>query len=447
MMYIEMCRIRTIVFSLVLAVTLGVLPRLGAAEPRTVKESIRLAIHQHPEVLARRVQQGIEQQELKYLEAEFLPKLTLALGVGREDSNNASTRADNGRGSEEMERRESSLTLSQMLFDGFKTHWQTKSQQAQMEALSFELRNLMSEVALRAVQSHLDVARANLAFSDNIRNLEAHEKIAEDVSQRVRSGKDNRAKINQIRSRLSLSMANVEAARQQVLDAGAEYVQNVGEAPERALSFQEGLISLPDSLAAFWESANQHNASILAALSSQKAARNFSRAAESGDYPSLYLQSGASWNANMDGIEGRNSDAFVMFRMQYDLYQGGADKARQRQARLQIEQSQWELAALRRDLRRDVEQVWHQYQSGSRRIRLLQDYVESAEQTKIAYEKQFDIGQRNLIDLLDAENEVLSARKLLTDARKALYYAKYQILHLQGNLLAQDGTQALEMTP
>ncbi len=414
-----------------LVVTFGSVP-LSA---RTVEETVRLALEANPDILVQEIRQRIESEQLKYVEADFLPKLSLALGIGREDSNNASTRASNGGGSEEMERRESSVTLSQMLFDGFETHWEKNSQETSLEAVEYELRDVMSQVALTAIESHLALAQANLVHQANRRNLEAHERIAEDVSQRVESGKDDRAKMNQIRSRLALSMSNVEAARNAVMDAGASYRQAVGREPDDALSFQSGLFGLPGNLTALWESVNQANPALNAARAAQRAARAQSKASQSTDLPSLYLESGASWNDNLDGISGRNSDAFVMLRMRYDLFQGGARQARKRQAMLRVEQSQAETDVLLRELRRDVETVWNQYQTGSRRLGLLQDYVESAELTREAYTKQFNIGQRNLIDLLDAENEVLSARRLLADARQALYLSKYQILHLQGRLL------------
>jgi adhesin transport system outer membrane protein len=69
-------------------------------------------------------------------------------------------------------------------------------------------------------------------------------------------------------------------------------------------------------------------------------------------------------------------------------------------------------------------------------VSYLQDYVESAQTTKIAYAQQFNIGQRSLIDLLDAENELLKAKGQLNESKQELGLSKYQMMHLQGRLLS-----------
>ena len=151
--------------------------------------------------------------------------------------------------------------------------------------------------------------------------------------------------------------------------------------------------------------------------------------------PSLYLESGASWNANLDAVRGRNSDAFVMLKMRYDLFKGGADRASERIVKYQTQILRYELDDLRRELKREASQAWFSYQSNAKRASFLQDYVESAQTTKIAYAQQFNIGQRSLIDLLDAENELLKAKGQLQESKQDLSLSKYQIMHLQGKLL------------
>ena len=93
-----------------------------------------------------------------------------------------------------------------------------------------------------------------------------------------------------------------------------------------------------------------------------------------------------------------------------------------------------------------AETVWIRYESLQTRVGLLQDYVDAALSTKSAYEKQFDIGQRSLIDLLDAENELLKAKRLHGEAKHDLYLIRYNILSLQGALLSHLA-QTLPVSP
>jgi len=238
-----------------------------------------------------------------------------------------------------------------------------------------------------------------------------------------------------VNARMALSRANVEVARNNVMQAISDYWREVGVGPGMKLHFQSNLFRLPDSREDLVDEVMQANPLINALIKRKRSLLSTAKAENNVDYPSLHLESGASWNANLDGVEGRNSDAFIMLRMRYDLFQGGAGKATRKQASLISQSAGYKLDDTRREIRRDAEQVWHRYQSSASRVSFLHDYVESALDTLIAYKKQFNIGQRSLIDLLDAENELLRSELQLVDAKKELYLSKYQILNLQGRLI------------
>jgi len=409
---------------------------LQPAHTGSVRDTVALAVNNHPEIQASLLGLRVQRDQLKQVESGFFPQVSLAVGIGREDSNNSSTRVETGRGSDEMERREASLFVNQMLFDGFETYWLRKRQLEDIDAAELAAWHLSSEVALRSIENHLNVAKSNKILNDTIDNLQAHERIAKDIGIRARLGKDDRAKVSQISARLSLSLANLEAAKNKVLQANADYRREVGVMPGKKLHFQDKLFRMPDSQNDFLEDVMASNLLIASKVKTTKSFLAGARAASHSDFPTLNLESGASWNNNIDGVEGRNSDAFIMLRLRYDLFKGGADKAVKRQAQYLNKQARYELDDVRRVIRRDAEQAWFSYQSGSKRVSYLQDYVESAQTTQKAYVKQFNIGQRSLIDLLDAENELLSAKRQLIDAKNNLYLSKYQILNLKGTLLS-----------
>jgi adhesin transport system outer membrane protein len=242
--------------------------------------------------------------------------------------------------------------------------------------------------------------------------------------------------VSQISARLSLALANLETAKKQVFLANSDYLREVGELPGKALSFQGVLFKMPENETEFVDSVLKNNIFLSSKLKELDAQLFEEKASGSTKLPSLYLESGASWNANLDAVRGRNSDAFIMLRMKYDLFNGGADKASERIVKLQTQDMRYELDDLRRELKREASQAWLSYQSNSIRVNFLQDYVESAQTTKTAYAQQFNIGQRSLIDLLDAENELLKAKGQLHESKQELVLSKYQIMHLQGQLLS-----------
>ncbi|MDX1452820.1 MAG: TolC family outer membrane protein [Oleiphilaceae bacterium] len=423
-----MCRFFCIILLLLYGVELH-------ATSRSIAESVTLSLSQHPAVRAQLAQVAQASADLEVVEAEFLPQIRLTAGIGREDSNNASTRASGGGASEELERRESGITLRQMLFDGYQTHWQRQSSLSQKEAAQADLEDELTRTALDAVARHLELATAAQVVELHFAHLQRHQKIANDVDARTRSGRDDRAKLSQVAARLALSQANLSTAKEQLSHAQASYREITGATIPHTLLWQDGLVKLPDSLEQFKTSVLAENPRLIGERARNEAAQDAWKAAKHHQYPKLFLESGANWQDNVDGVKGLNRDAYAMLRVHYDLYQGGADKARQRRTRLQHHYQQQQVEVIRRAVIMDAERAWSSYQEQGRRYNHLQNFVEAAEQTRSAYEKQFEIGQRRLIDLLDAENEVLRARSESLQARRQLYLTKYTLLALQNKLL------------
>ena len=408
----------------------------AAPQVTEVSYSALKALETHPKIFISRVDINQSKQQLRKIEATFLPRVSLNLGIGREDSNNTSSRAATGVGSAEMERRESSVALSQMLFDGFSTSNLRKGQLELISADELNYQNLASEIALKAIEVHLNVAASIKILNDHLSNLKVHEQIAKDIGLRVRSGKDDRARVSQISARLSLALANLEMAKSKVLSANSDYLREVGELPSSLLNFQGKLFKMPENETEFLDAVLANNFFLLSRQKELEAKLFEEKASTSTRLPSLYLESGASWNANLDAVRGRNSDAYIMLRMKYDLFNGGADKAGERIAMNQTQTLRYELDDLYRELKREASLAWFRYQANTKRVDFLQDYVESAQTTKAAYAQQFNIGQRSLIDLLDAENELLKAKGQLHESKQDLGLSKYQIMHLQGKLLS-----------
>lgn len=409
---------------------------IGADQFRSMTQSAYLALKSHPKILISKNDVSASQQQLTKSESVFLPRISLSAGIGREDSNNASTRASGGDGSLEMERRESAITLSQLLFDGFSADNLRRSQLEKITAEESAYLHLSSEIALQAIAAHLEVATKNRELNNYLDNLKVHEKIAKNIGLRVRSGKDNRARVSQISARLSLALANLETAKSQVLSANTDYLRTVGEDPAQRLSSSEPSVSMPETETVFLDLVMRDNPFLDSKYKEINAQKFVEKASGASRLPSVYLESGASWNDNLDGVRGRNSDAYIMLRMRYDLFKGGADRADERLAKYQSQSLRYALDDLHREFKQEASRAWFSYQSNLKRINFLHDYVESAETTKVAYEKQFNISQRSLIDLLDAENELLKAKVQLNEVQQALSLSKYQILHLQGKLLS-----------
>ena len=152
-------------------------------------------------------------------------------------------------------------------------------------------------------------------------------------------------------------------------------------------------------------------------------------------HPRVDLELGTNTNNDLDGINGHNNDSFVMFRLSYNLLNGGADKARIKETEFISEQSKASALIVKRQLEYDVRLAWNALDSLSSRLPVLDLHVKSSEKTRIAYQKQFNLGQRTLLDLLDTENELFTAKLDYTNAYYDQIYACYWLTETMGKLL------------
>ena len=161
------------------------------------------------------------------------------------------------------------------------------------------------------------------------------------------------------------------------------------------------------------------------------------RETKSGFYPALDLVFSQSWNKNLDGLEGPNKDYSAMLRLRYNLFNGGADLARKRQAAYVLDETRDQANRTRRQVVESVRLSWNAYRALNDQMGWLKQHADSSLKTRDAYDKQFGIGQRTLLDLLDSENELFQARSAYVRAQYDRLFAEYRILAGTGDLLQQ----------
>lgn len=147
---------------------------------------------------------------------------------------------------------------------------------------------------------------------------------------------------------------------------------------------------------------------------------------------------------NNNGIAGRRDDEVVELVLNYNLFRGGSDNALLRQYAERLKQSQDLRDKSCRDIRQTLTIAFDNIQTLSRQLGFLEQHRLSIEKAREAYRKQFDIGQRTLLDLLDTENEYFQARRAYTNATFEHAIAHARTLASMGRLLsalqvARDG--------
>src|SRR5207247_4586678 len=143
-------------------------------------------------------------------------------------------------------------------------------------------------------------------------------------------------------------------------------------------------------------------------------------------WPRIDLELAATRNNNLNGVRGPNNDETAMLRLRYNLFQGGADVARVNAARYRVREANELLNQTRRAIDENVRLAFNAYMTANDRLPHLAQQVSASDLTRDAYHKQFTIGQRTLLDVLNAESEYSAARGTHITGQYVQLYATYR---------------------
>ncbi|GAB4357740.1 MAG: type I protein secretion system protein AggA [Immundisolibacter sp.] len=403
-------------------------------------DTIHKAIEHNPDVLVTQDDRRAIEQNVREAKAGYLPRVDVYAGIGGEKSDNSSTLAATGeQGYRGLHREESGITITQMLFDGFFTQNEVARQKATLQAASYRVLAAAEDVGLRATQTYLDVLRRQEQVELARDNLAAHQRIYDQIRMRSERGVGRTADTDQAAGRLALARANLEAQQGNLRDAQIAYLRVVGEMPQDLEAPAVPADALPGDLQVLVDEARQTHPTLASAVADIDAAMAQHEQARANDFPRFDLELGATHNSNIDGVRGADEDLIAMVRMNYNIYRGGADLARKRSTAQRIAQAKNIRDRAEDQVIEEASLSWNDYVTAKTRLELLRRHADAANATRVAYKKQFDIGQRTLLDLLDTENERFQAELNYVDGKYRLMYAYYRIAASKGQLLSSLG--------
>ncbi|MEF1186070.1 TolC family protein, partial [Vibrio sinaloensis] len=225
------------------------------------------------------------------------------------------------------------------------------------------------------------------------------------------------------------------AAQNNLIDTHTQFKRLVGQDPLGLIYPRADESKLPLSLTDAIIQANDNHPVIQLSMIDVDAARFQYKQSKGSFYPTFSIEASQTWRDDAGGDEGRSEETLAMIRMRYNLFNGGSDSDLSERAAYQLNKAK----DLRDDAYRQVEEglrlSWSALDLTLQQKNFLADHVDSAAETVISYEKQYRIGQRTLLDLLNTENELFEARKDYLDAHYAEQYAKYRVMNATGILL------------
>ena len=432
------------VLSMILVAGVVSLSAQTVAETLTIENAIANTLQTNPEVQLELREVDARDRQVREALGGYYPTVDLLAGIGFQERDPTSRDfSPSDRTRNELERHEAQLNVRQLVFDGFSTSSEYKNQQSRHQSASHRAVSVAEDVALEVVRAYLDVLKQQAILDLFNQTLETHQDVYQKMQKRADSGVGSRADLDQISSRLSLARSNVISQTANMLDARTNFQRVVGRFPEDGELVIPGSYRkyLPENVDEAVSIAIENHPLLKSAGADIEAVSYQYEQTKSGFYPQFHVEIERDLNDNIDGIEEQVDDLKVMLRMRYNLYRGNSDQARKQQFAHLVEKAKEIRVNTRRQIEQEARLAWVARDAIRNQIPVLENYASDAGETKEAYVKQFDLGRRTLLDLLNTENEMVSAHQSLVTARYDLLFNEYRLFHAMGELLYTVGAE------
>ncbi|MDH3327944.1 MAG: TolC family outer membrane protein [Desulfobulbaceae bacterium] len=411
----------------IVATAIGVLAWGGVSQAESLQEAVKYTIDTNPDIRAGAYNRLARDQEVRQAFSAYYPTFDVVGGIGYLDAEEPVEGT--------FDPKELTLSLRQNVFTGLATKNEVARQESRVQSQAYRIRSISDNTALRTAEVYLQVLRKQELHDLAKDNLAIHERVADQIKLRSESGLDRKSDIEQVSSRLSLAKSNVVVTETNLIDAQTNYLAVVGHLPENLAKPEPPDSFMPVSLEEAEQLAINSHPAMKGAMADLDARKSQEKVAQAPYWPIVDIEVDKNWAEESSYSYEKQDDFIAMLRLRYNLFHGFRDQARKAETKHLVSEALETRNNTNRQIVESIRLSWMAYKSVQDRIEYLRERVASAAATADAYTKQWNIGQRTLLDVLDSEAERIDAKKDFVDAEYDGVYSKYRIMNSMGKLV------------
>jgi outer membrane protein, adhesin transport system len=402
----------------------------------TLYEAVQHGMIANPDVLSNTAKGLSAKQATDKAKGGYYPSIDVNTGFGRERSLNPTTAAIDDTQVAILNRTESAVELRQNLFAGGGIVNEVKRNQYITESQRWKTQGVAEDLALEITKDYLAVLMHQRLYAYSISNLQAHKSVFKMIKERSDAGISREAELDQAVARLALAESNKISAQANLQEAKINYAKVVGKWPQN-LTWPRFPTpkELPSNLAKALEKGLDNHPTVKSSYADVKQAKAQYKVARAAYYPKVDLVLSSSKNKNLSGLVGPNNSDLAAIRMNYNAFRGGADLAHIKETAYQVQEAYEIKNRTLLQLKEAIRLSWNAYTSAALRLKPLKTHVEASRRTRLAYQDEFKVGKRTLLDLLDSQNEYYQSQIELARGQNDEVLSRYRILNGMGNLL------------
>ena len=421
-----------------LGVIAGVIAAVGISAPvsaQSLEETLARSYEENPTLRSERARLRATDERVSQALSNWRPTVSVSGSYGWE-RNDATITGPQAKEADITEPLFGSLTIRQNLYRGGRTKAATEEAENNVKADRARLSALEQLVLLNATTAYADVVRDQAVLDLNNSNERVLLLQLEATQDRFRVGEVTRTDVSLAESRLSRARADRIAAEGSLTGSRASYENVVGEVPG-VLKVARPLSDLPKTLAEAVELAKTNNFNVRQTGFIQRAAENNVQEIAGELLPTFSFNGSLTTNEEAVNRKSDSQTLAVTARVSMPLYSSGNVSSRVREAKQIVSQRRDEYSQAVRDATEAATSAWQAVETGRAQIQAFSAAVKAAEIALEGVREEANVGSRTVLDVLDAEQELLDARVGLVRALRDELVATYQLRQVVGELTAK----------
>lgn len=399
----------------------------------TLAEALASAYETNPRLDAERARLRATDEEVPRAESGYRPLVDASAEVGRQKNTTNPESASNGTSNPWGYQ----LNLTQPIFSGFRTTNAVNEAEANVRAGREDLHQVESETLLDAVRAYATVVREQAILRIRENNVAVLTREFEAAQTRREAREVTKTDVAQAQARRARAISEADLAKANVRIAMATYERVIGHAPAGVSDPPLKMKILPRSLAEALEVAERESPNVISALYREESARYSVDKVWGELLPEVHLEANFSHRGDATTVLEEQEQASITGRVSMPLYEGGEVHARVRQAKHTHVSRLQEIEQARSETQENVTTAWSRLMAARAQLKSDQVQVEANQLALQGVREEERVGQRTLLDVLNAEQELLDAQERLASTKHDLIVAGYALVASTGRLTGQ----------
>ncbi|MBC8337489.1 MAG: TolC family outer membrane protein [Alphaproteobacteria bacterium] len=411
-----------------------ILGPFGQAVAQSLEDALTSAYLYNPTLLGQRAKLRATDEQVPQALSNWRPSVEIT-GSGGVSAVQSTTSTDRG---QHREPKSVGVILTQPLFRGGRTIAATSEAENTVRAARARLVETEQDVLLLAATAYLDVFRDEAVLKLNINNEQVLKRQLEATRDRYQVGEITRTDVHQAEARLAGARADRIEAEGKLEASRAAYRNVVGDAAPKNLAYPKVPTNFPKQLEGVVQAASKNHPAVVSAEFDRQALNDNVDEVRGELLPSLSMSAELSRNIQSAGETGRIDSAEMTLNLTVPLYQQGEVYSRLREAKQDVAEKIHAIDQARRDAIEDATRAWELLLTAQARVKSFKAQIDASVIALEGVEREAQVGSRTVLDVLDAEQELLDSRVSHVSSQRDELLAVFELRAAMGQLTARE---------